>query len=347
MTTAIIGDVHGALQPLEALIARLGLGERDRLVLLGDLVDKGPDPAGTVKFVRQLSETAPFDLVLVEGNHEDRHRRYHQNLTERPKIARQMAEAAPDLAALDAQLSPADRAFLARAVPFLFQRKALRTLARQVMRERDLRLALKNQKILRNEMDHRVKNSLQSVASLVRLYRSRVDPQEDAFTAFDAIGRRLEATAALHQMLHESPLEGAVMMDAFLAEVTSLLQDSAPDHVALSCEAPAIALPTSLASAIAVITSEFVANSIKHAFGDATPGTVRITGSGGGKEGLRIVCEDNGKAAERAAPNAKSVEGLGKRIMEASAAQIGATLEQGPGGEGYRMVLALPATGNC
>lgn len=119
MTTAIIGDVHGALQPLEALIARLGLGEGDRLVLLGDLVDKGPDPAGTVKFVRQLSETAPFDLVLVEGNHEDRHRRYHQNLTERPKIARQMAEAAPDLAALDAQLSPADRAFLARAVPFL------------------------------------------------------------------------------------------------------------------------------------------------------------------------------------------------------------------------------------
>ena len=114
MTTAIIGDVHGALQPLEALIARLGLDEGDRLVLLGDLVDKGPDPADTVKFVRQLSETAPFDLVLVEGNHEDRHRRYHQNLTERPKIARQMAEAAPEDAATERAvimecLSRADR----------------------------------------------------------------------------------------------------------------------------------------------------------------------------------------------------------------------------------------------
>ena len=228
-----------------------------------------------------------------------------------------------------------------------FQRKALRTLARQVMREMDLRLALKNQKILRNEMDHRVKNSLQSVASLVRLYRSRFGREEETFAAFDAISRRIEATATLHQMLHESPMDDAVMLDAFLNEVASLLQDSAPPHVEIRCEAPAIALPTSLASPIAVITSEFVANSIKHAFGDDTPGTVRITGSGGGDEGLRIVCEDNGKAAERAAPNAKSVEGLGKRIMEASAAQIGATLEQGPGGVGYRMVLALPATGNC
>mgnify|MGYP000636900714 CR=1 FL=1 len=168
-----------------------------------------------------------------------------------------------------------------------------------------------------------------------------------ATEAFDAISRRIEATATLHQMLHESPMDDAVMLDAFLNEVASLLQDSAPPHVEIRCEAPAIALPTSLASPIAVITSEFVANSIKHAFGDDTPGTVRITGSGGGDEGLRIVCEDNGKAAERAAPNAKSVEGLGKRIMEASAAQIGATLEQGPGGVGYRMVLALPATGNC
>lgn len=119
MKTAIIGDVHGALAPLETLVARLALGPEDRLVFVGDLVDKGPDPVGVVRFVRHLHETAPFEVVLVEGNHEDRHRRYHDNVTERPEVAREMAAGAPELPALDAQLSEEDRAFLATAIPFL------------------------------------------------------------------------------------------------------------------------------------------------------------------------------------------------------------------------------------
>ncbi|MEZ6000941.1 metallophosphoesterase family protein [Hyphomonas sp.] len=119
MNTAIIGDVHGALGPLDALVEKLRLGAGDRLVFVGDLVDKGPDPAGVVKFVRQLSETAPFEVILIEGNHEDRHRRYHINTIERPKVAREMAADALELPALDAELSVADRAFLATAIPFL------------------------------------------------------------------------------------------------------------------------------------------------------------------------------------------------------------------------------------
>lgn len=119
MKTAIIGDVHGVLAPLEALVARLGLVAGDRLVFVGDLVDKGPDPAGVVRFTRRLSETAPYEIVLVEGNHEDRHRRYYLNTEERPKVAREMAADAPELPALDAQLSEEDRAFLATAIPFL------------------------------------------------------------------------------------------------------------------------------------------------------------------------------------------------------------------------------------
>ena len=119
MKTAIIGDVHGALAPLEALVARLDLTAGDRLVFIGDIVDKGPYSAGVVRFVRQLSETAPYEVVLIEGNHEDRHRRYFLNRTERPKVAREMAADAPELPALDAELSEDDRAFLATAIPFL------------------------------------------------------------------------------------------------------------------------------------------------------------------------------------------------------------------------------------
>ena len=71
-----------------------------------------------VRFVRHLHETAPFTVTLIEGNHEDKHRRYHANKTRRPRVAEAMAATAPELADLDNELSPADRDYLAAAIPF-------------------------------------------------------------------------------------------------------------------------------------------------------------------------------------------------------------------------------------
>lgn len=116
--TVIVGDVHGMLDALCALLERVQLAPGDHLVMAGDLVDKGPDPAGVVHHLADLSASAAYDITLVDGNHEDRHRRYQRNLTARPPIAAQQAREAPELAALHAQLSPAGRAFLDAAVPF-------------------------------------------------------------------------------------------------------------------------------------------------------------------------------------------------------------------------------------
>ena len=63
----------------------------DIVVFLGDLVDKGPNALGVVRAVRNMAENAPFDVVLIEGNHEDLHRRYRRKLAERPEIAAEQA----------------------------------------------------------------------------------------------------------------------------------------------------------------------------------------------------------------------------------------------------------------
>jgi diadenosine tetraphosphatase ApaH/serine/threonine PP2A family protein phosphatase len=65
-----------------------------------------------------MAENAPFDVVLIEGNHEDLHRRYRRNLIERPEIAAGQAERHTDLAELTAALTAEDIAFLDAAVPF-------------------------------------------------------------------------------------------------------------------------------------------------------------------------------------------------------------------------------------
>jgi hypothetical protein len=64
--TVLVGDVHGCRAELEALLSRLGFAAGDRLVLVGDLVVRGPDPAGTLDLVTQVGGRA------VRGNHEDR-----------------------------------------------------------------------------------------------------------------------------------------------------------------------------------------------------------------------------------------------------------------------------------
>ena len=64
--TIIVGDLHGCRQELGDLLSYVGFSRGDRLVSVGDVVVRGPDPHGTVALLRQKEARA------VRGNHEDR-----------------------------------------------------------------------------------------------------------------------------------------------------------------------------------------------------------------------------------------------------------------------------------
>ncbi|MGD0527145.1 MAG: metallophosphoesterase [Polyangiaceae bacterium] len=65
--TVIVGDVHGCAGELEALLEHVRFAKgSDRLVMVGDLVVRGPDPQGTLALVRRLGGRA------ARGNHEER-----------------------------------------------------------------------------------------------------------------------------------------------------------------------------------------------------------------------------------------------------------------------------------
>lgn len=76
MRKIFIGDVHGCLAELQALIEKLNLSAQDEVIFVGDLLDKGPDSPGVVRFVRELAKT--FQVVLVKGNHEWKHERFRK-----------------------------------------------------------------------------------------------------------------------------------------------------------------------------------------------------------------------------------------------------------------------------
>jgi len=71
--TIIVGDVHGCARELEDLLSYVGLSRRDRLVMVGDLVVRGPEPRKVVTMLRELGAQA------VRGNHEDRLLRWRRS----------------------------------------------------------------------------------------------------------------------------------------------------------------------------------------------------------------------------------------------------------------------------
>ena len=67
----VVGDVHGHFETLEKAIAELGIRPNDRLISLGDLVDRGPESERAIAWMTGKNEGARsgFDAVL-RGNHE-------------------------------------------------------------------------------------------------------------------------------------------------------------------------------------------------------------------------------------------------------------------------------------
>jgi hypothetical protein len=100
--TIAIGDVHGCSDELAALIALCAPGRDDRIVLVGDLVAKGPDSRGVLAIVREHAARS------VLGNHDAVVLRARE-----AAAAGKPVNARPGHAALARELSDADIALLA------------------------------------------------------------------------------------------------------------------------------------------------------------------------------------------------------------------------------------------
>lgn len=117
MRTIVVGDLHGCIVEFRELVARLDLSHSDRLVLVGDLMDKGPEPVACVRFAREIGA----DCLL--GNHEEKHlrwRRHEDRRAENPKYKNPMKPLGEAKAAQNAALSPEDIIWL-QACPKMIQ----------------------------------------------------------------------------------------------------------------------------------------------------------------------------------------------------------------------------------
>ncbi|MDF2434904.1 MAG: serine/threonine protein phosphatase 1 [Mucilaginibacter sp.] len=69
MSDFIIGDIHGSISSLKHLLAALTFGQKDRLIFLGDYIDRGEDSKAVLELLMALERT--HECVFLRGNHED------------------------------------------------------------------------------------------------------------------------------------------------------------------------------------------------------------------------------------------------------------------------------------
>jgi serine/threonine protein phosphatase 1 len=67
----VVGDVHGCVDELAALLDTLGLGSGDAIVFVGDYVDRGPASRDVVDLLLDLHARPGIDTTFLRGNHED------------------------------------------------------------------------------------------------------------------------------------------------------------------------------------------------------------------------------------------------------------------------------------
>ena len=67
--TFAIGDTHGCLDTLKALLDKIAFTTQDELIMLGDYIDRGPDSKGVIDKLRHLN-TEGYDVKMLRGNHE-------------------------------------------------------------------------------------------------------------------------------------------------------------------------------------------------------------------------------------------------------------------------------------
>jgi two-component system, sensor histidine kinase PdtaS len=209
-------------------------------------------------------------------------------------VAEAMAGGRPVEAVIEAEGAVTD----VRVVPLLRDtgRRGALVLVREAteLRRRD-RVISRREATIR-EVHHRVKNNLQTVASLLRLQARRLGDHPQAVAALEDSVRRITSIALVHETLTEE-FEGAVDMADVTRRVVRMLEGSlGREDARIELHAASVRVDAAVATPLAVVLNELVQNAVEHGLGDGH-GTVTVELRGGDDQPVELTVHDDGGGA--------------------------------------------------
>ena len=200
----------------------------------------------------------------------------------------------------------------------------------RLKRKQKLLLEEKNLQIatLNGELNHRVKNNLMFVSSLMRLQARRLNSPE-AKVAFKETENRVEAMAMIHRKLSLQSYRSSIEMYDYLQDLCQFLYQSYALNEALpSIELlfGKISLETEKALQIGLIINELVTNSFKHAFHDQKQPKITVSLRRKENQQILLTYADNGIGLPDHF-NWQSTSSLGFRLVQDLSLQLDGELQ--------------------
>jgi two-component sensor histidine kinase len=184
------------------------------------------------------------------------------------------------------------------------------------------RRAEENERLLK-ELQHRIKNNLQILTSLVN-FQSRRSADAVARDELSKVGQRITALSLVHEKLYRLGQVESIELGSYLGDIARpllRLYEESAGTIRLVHEAEWIEAPPELAITLGLVTNEFVTNSLKYAFGDRG-GTIGIELKKQEEGSFSLELWDDGKGIASSAPR-----GSGMDLIEALARPIASELE--------------------
>lgn len=202
-------------------------------------------------------------------------------------------------------------------------------------RDRYAALAAERELLLR-EVNHRVGNSLQIIASLLHLQASSA-AQDDVKAALTNAMGRVAAVAQVHRRLYTSQDLKTVLLNQYLDALLEDLRRSAEGNrmSRLTLKAEPIEIDPDRAVAIGIIVNELVMNAVKYAYPDGA-GPIHVELKAQANDILLSITDEGVGLAVKADPRST---GMGQRIVSAMAQKLEAHVERDPSHSGTRMLV--------
>jgi two-component sensor histidine kinase len=220
-----------------------------------------------------------------------------------------------------------------------FMQALANTLGLAIEKER----ALSDKRLVSREIDHRIKNSLMLVSSVLAM-QQRAATSPEAKAALVQASDRVGTIARIHDQLHRSSMADSVEFGSYLrALAEDLMASLARTDADLLVEAEPVDLAADRAAPLGLIAAELLMNALKHARREQ--GRSHLTlGFRRDGDSLELVVGDDGPGLPEGFDPAQS-KGLGMRLILSLVRQLEGSLEAANHGEGARFVVRCPAEG--
>jgi len=212
---------------------------------------------------------------------------------------------------------------------------------RTLEREKDELLQQKD--FLLEEMNHRINNSLQIIASIL-LLKAQTVQSEDTRRHLQEAHERVTAVATVQEQLHPTPFGAEINVRNYLTRLceslaASMILERQP--VSLRVEAGEGTTTSQQAVSMGLIATELVINALKHAFPRNVQGEI-VVHFESTASAWRLAVSDNGIGISGRLPDAPVRIGLGTSIVEALSRQLGGRVTTSAASPGTRVSVTVP-----